>query len=267
MLIMPLSIRAMFIGSKNDHLLPFLGQLKGMVNAIFDWILPPVCPVTGEIVDAHGMIASPAWQELRFISDPHCMMCGIPFDFEGDKASQDSVCGDCIANPKPYKKAASALVYNEGCRDLILKFKHGDRTQAVRVFLPWLMQSGSHIIGESDVIIPVPLHRMRLIKRKYNQAALLAQAIAVRSNIPCVSLALRRVRATSVQGKLGARARRVNVLKAFDLQSTYDVKGLSVLLVDDVLTSGATVEACTNTLLDSGAKSVNVLTVARALRN
>ena len=237
------------------------------LGAVFDWALPAICPVTGEVLDAHGMISSQAWHSLRFISQPQCDQCGIPFEFETQENSSETLCGDCIANPKLYRRAVSAIIYDEVSRGMILKYKHGDRTQLTPVFVPWMLRAGGDMLESCDVIMPVPLHPFRLIKRKYNQSALLAAALAQEAGKRYDPFSLRRIKHTPPQGKMDAKARKDNVSKAFDLKvDANEVQDARVVLVDDVLTSGATVEACARVLYKAGAASVDVLTLARVLR-
>ena len=241
-------------------------------TVVLDWLLPPVCPVTGEIVEQHGIIAPSAWAKLTFVADPKCCSCGVPFAFDQEMTpyqAEGMKCADCLAEVKPYDRAVSALVYDDGSREMVLRFKHGDQLQSVAVFLPWLLKAGEPILNDADLIVPVPLHPWRLIKRRYNQAALLSAAIAKSCQIKHNATVLRRIRMTKSQGHLSQKMRKSNVYKAFDLKSSdlSVVQGKNVVLVDDVLTTGATIEACSQVLLEGGASKVSVLTLARAVKN
>lgn len=230
-----------------------------------DTVLPPRCALSGEVVDAQGMLSPESWAQLEFIGHPICSCCGIPFEYE---LEQDTLCSACVENRPPYRSARSAMKYNEASRDLILGFKHGDQLHTVRTFTPWLMRAGAQLLQEADVLIPVPLHRWRLWRRRYNQAALIAQHLSKSSNVPVLVNGLERTRATMTQGHMKAAQRHKNVKHAFALNPQYasDIKGKAVVLVDDVLTTGATVKECTKTLLAGGVKSVDVLTIARSVR-
>jgi len=228
---------------------------------IIDAILPPRCIVTGDIVDAQGMVAPQVWRDLSFIGDPVCDCCGFPFPFG---AETGSLCAHCLADRPVFASARAALVYDDASRGMILKFKHGDQTHAVQSFLPWLKRAGAGMLTRADVIVPVPLHRFRLLQRRYNQAALIAQALSKSCGLPYLPAGLRRTRATPTQGHLGYREREKNVRGAFIV--TADVKDKTVILVDDVYTTGATVKECTQALLKAGAKEVHVLAVARVVK-
>ncbi len=253
----------MFHVKHNKNILTFIE------NAV-DLILPPRCPITGDLVDRQGVISPKAWAKLDFITKPFCKTCGIPFGFEGDiDDAGESMCTKCLDKPPIFKSARSALIYNDTSRDLILGFKHGDKTHIAPSFVPWLTRAGSQMLENADYLIPVPLHRLRLISRRYNQAAIIAQALSRRTQIPHLPLALTRIRATQSQGHLKPDERARNVRKAFALNPKFKetLKGKSVILIDDVFTTGATVQECTKVLLKEGAKQVHILTLARVIKN
>ncbi len=158
--------------------------------------------------------------------------------------------------------------YDDASRGLVLSYKHADRTHATPAYGRWLARAGAELLAECDVIAPVPLHWTRLVWRRYNQAALLALAVAREAGRPAIPDLLLRVRRTVTQGDLGRSARRRNVQRAFRLtpHREQQVAGQRILLVDDVLTTGATVEECARVLLRAGAASVAVLTLARVVR-
>lgn len=238
-------------------------HMQSIVRAGVDLILPPRCSVTGEVVDVQGMISASAWADLQFISEPFCGTCGIPFEFESG-----SICMSCIDDPPPYDLSRSALIYNDTSRDLILGFKHGDKTHVVRSFIPWLQKFGAEVLAEADFLIPVPLHPYRLILRRYNQAALIAHDLSKKTDIPHLADAMRRVRATVSQGHLSLEERQKNVKKAFDIHPKFKdmIKGKVIVLIDDVYTTGATVKECSVILKENGAQKVHVLTLARVLK-
>lgn len=244
---------------------PALKPLKTMLNHALDTVLPPRCVVTGETVDEQGMLSPQGWAGLDFIAGPACDQCGFPFDFE---VEEGSLCASCIDHPPPFECARAALKYNETSRDLVLVFKHGDQTHVARAFVPWLEKAGAPFWGEADLLIPVPLHRWRLLRRRYNQAALIAQALSKRVNVPVDLTMLERIRATPVQGHLHAGERHKNVKKAFGLNPDKKdaVKGKTIVLIDDVYTTGATIKECTKTLRKGGAAKVYILTLTRVVR-
>ncbi len=230
-----------------------------------DLILPPRCPVTGDIVDVQGMISPQAWREIAFISQPRCDCCGIPMEFEGD----DLTCVECLDNRPKFEKARAAVVYNDASRNLILGFKHGDKTHTIQAFIPWLMKAGHEILYDADYLISVPLHPYRLIARRYNQAALLADSLSGICGVKHLPFALRRVRSTPSQGHLSYSDRFRNVRSAFEVSMPYKavLKDKKIVLIDDVYTTGATASECTKSLLQEGVASVRVLTLARVLQS
>jgi ComF family protein len=166
-----------------------------------------------------------------------------------------------------FERARAAFRYDEGSRDLILRFKHADRTDSSPAFARWMARAGDALLGDADLIAPVPLHWLRLFMRRYNQAALLASALAPLAGKPAVNDLLQRRRRTPLQGG-GVLARQRNVAGAFavDPRRRAGLQDKRVLLVDDVLTTGATVSACASVLLRAGARAVDVLTLARVVR-
>lgn len=231
-----------------------------------DVLLPPRCIVTGEIVGAQGTLSPQIWQDLSFIGDPKCARCGVPFSFSLDA---DEICEDCAVDVPIFDRARAALVYDDHSRSIILGFKHGDQTHAVHSFVPWLRQAGRSMFDGADYLIPVPLHPWRLLARRYNQAALIADALASEVHIEHLPCALRRVRATPSQGHLSTEERAKNVAKAFDVHRQYSERliGKNVILIDDVYTTGATVSECARVLKSYGVAHINVLTVARIVRD
>jgi len=179
------------------------------------------------------------------------------------------VCGDCLHNPPVYGRARAPLRYNDASSGMILKFKHADGTHLSDVFSGFLMQAASDFLPETDLIIPVPLHRWRLIKRRYNQAALLGDGLSKKTGILHAPHILRRNRHTVPQGSKNKAERAENVEKAFTIlpKDIARITGKNILLIDDVLTSGATINECAKVLLGNGAETVNVLTLARVVRS
>ena len=232
---------------------------------VIDVLLPPRCLACGEIVSADGALCPACWSTLAFIGPPCCRQCGTPFAFDpGDGA----VCGECARRPPLFERARAALRYDEASRGLILGFKHADRTHAAPAFAAWMVRAAGSLLAEAEVIVPVPLHWTRLVRRRYNQAALLALAIGRIGNRAVVPDALIRRRRTPSQGQMRRLGRFRNVAGVFAVhpRRADRIAGRRVLLVDDVLTTGATVEACIRALRAGGAKTVDVLTLARVVR-
>lgn len=232
---------------------------------LLDSILPPLCLGCGEIVAEPGALCAACWPGFSFIAPPHCARCGTPF---AEEIGDNALCGACLRRPPRYRKARAALVYDDSSKRLVLPFKHGDRTDMARSCGRWMARAGADLLAEAELIAPVPLHWRRLFTRRYNQALLLARAAARQSPGRLAPDLLRRARWTGSQSGLRAEERRDNVRRAFALNPRWaaQVKGKAVLLVDDVLTTGATAESCTLALQRAGARHVDVLTLARVVR-
>lgn len=232
-----------------------------------DFVLPPRCAVTGQVVDRPGVLAPEAWGALRFIGEPCCARCGYPFDFEA-MPGVETLCASCLRQAPPYASARAALVYDEASKSMILRFKHGDGTHQAQSFALWMARAGRAQLAGADLLAPVPLHRWRLLRRRYNQAALLTAILAKQAGKPWLPDLLIRHKATETQGFKSFRARHRNVRRAFTVhpRRVAELAGRSVVLVDDVHTSGATVKECAKVLLAAGAREVHVLTIARVVR-
>jgi len=235
-----------------------LAWLRAIAVTVVDAVLPPRCLGCGVVVEAPGRLCMACWTPIRFLGPPCCAICGEPFPFLQEGSS---LCLSCVAQPPAYDRARAVFVYDEVTRKLILSFKHGDRTDAAPAYAAWMRRAGAALISDADVIAAVPLHRWRLLRRRYNQAALLAIEIGKLTGKRVVPDLLRRVRATPSLGQLGRLARRRTLRGAF--ATTGAVAGMRVLLIDDVLTSGATVGECARVLKRAGASGVDVLTLAR----
>lgn len=243
-----------------------LKPVQTLIQQAVDIVLPPRCVITGDIVDKQGMITPQAWAQLNFIADPQCGKCGIPFDFE---SFEGLTCTACLDRTPPFETARAALKYDDASRDMILRFKHADQTHVVLAFIPWMEKAGAQMLAQADYLVPVPLHRWRLLSRRYNQSALIAQALSKKTKVPTMVDGLLRIRATEVQGYKKAAERHKNVKKAFVTNPKREeaVKGKSIILIDDVYTTGATVKECAKTLMKAGAKRVDILTLARVVRD
>jgi ComF family protein len=227
---------------------------------VLNTVLPPQCLACNTMVGAPGNLCAPCFGRVTFITPPHCGVCGLPLD---QTVIEDLLCGACVALRPVYHQARAAFIYNDDSRALILKFKHGDRTDMAVYLARWMFRAGRDLVEAADVIVPVPLHRWRLLARSYNQSALLGRALARLSGKPIAPNALTRIKPTRSQGGLKKADRRRNVARAFVVRRAREVEGKRVLLVDDVLTSGATANACAATLLAAGALAVDVLALAR----
>lgn len=233
-------------------------------NALQDLLYPARCMSCGVDVDIQGNLCPGCWKETAFLSRPFCDCCGYPFEFPVDDGA---LCGACIASAPPFSHARSIMKYDEGARKIILRLKHADRLESVPALARWLANAGAEVVESADFILPVPLHRRRLFRRRYNQSALLGKALERLSGKLMLPQALTRVRATPPQQGLKRHQRHENMRGAFAVDPRYAgrIKDRTLLLIDDVFTTGATVEACARVLLRAGAKKVNVLTLARVV--
>jgi ComF family protein len=230
-----------------------------------DTLLPPRCLTCEATVEGPRQLCSGCWSKLRFLSDPQCACCGTPFPFDAGPAA---LCAACIAEPPRFRKARAVLAYDDHSRDAVLALKHGDRTDAAPAFGAWLARAGAELMAEADAVLSVPLHRWRLFRRRYNQSALLAYGAAHAARLPVLADALQRTRNTPTQGTRSRLGRFDNVRGAFRIRPgrEWRVRGKRLVLVDDVMTTGATVDACAQVLLRAGAVHVDVLTLARVVR-
>lgn len=230
-----------------------------------DVLLPPRCLGCGEIVEGTDSLCTDCWRRLTFFGAPLCRICGFPLPRTGVDLP---VCGACTAEPPAFERARAALRYDDGARGLILRFKHADRTDITRIFGRMLEHAGIDLLADCDLIAPVPLHRWRLLQRGYSQAALLARALADGGRRTVVPDLLQRIRATaSQQGLSGAERERNITSSAFRIHPRHRerLRDRRVLLIDDVLTTGSTVTACTKILKRGGAAAVDVLALARVV--
>lgn len=231
---------------------------------VLDGLLPPRCPACGALVHGPQRLCADCFGRLTFIGDPACHRCGLPFETEGE-AGHQRLCASCLTHPPAFARARAALTYDEPARRLLLPFKHADRTELARLLAMLMHRAGLSLLAEADLLVPVPLHRRRLVQRRYNQAALLTGRLAALSGRPWAADVLRRRRATQPLGPLTAVERRRAVAGAFtvNVAALPRLRGQRLLLIDDVLTSGATASACAEALIAAGALRVDVLVVAR----
>src|SRR4051812_11033005 len=235
--------------------------LRAAARGGLDLLLPPDAFDGGPRPLTTGLSAA-AWARIEFLEAPVCDGCGIPFPYD---MGEGALCPACHASPRAFARARSACLYDEHSRDLILKLKHGDRIDLGGLFARWLSRAAADLIEGADCIAPVPLHPYRLFTRRYNQCAEIARPLARLTGRPYAPDLLVRRRATDSQGGKSGRGRKLNVKGAFEgpAGKRDRVEGRRVLLIDDVLTTGATAEACARVLLSAGAAAVDVATVAR----
>lgn len=237
-------------------------RLTDALRAFADFVLPPQCAACGAPVMAHGHLCGACWRGLRFIERPFCERLGIPFALDPGRRA---VSPAALAAPPAYDRARAAVLFDDVARGLVHALKYRDRHDLADTMGRLMARAGAELLAEADLVMPVPLHRRRLWARRFNQSGLLAGAVARAGGRPLAIDALERVRATRQQVGLSAAQRRRNVAGAFAVAARWRerVAGAGIVLVDDVLTTGATVEGCARTLRRAGAARVDVLTFAR----
>jgi ComF family protein len=233
-----------------------------MLRHALDAALPPLCPSCREpLGDGAGLCAG-CWSKLSFIEKPYCARLGIPFIYDPGPGLLSM---EAIAAPPAYDRARAAVRYDDVARALVQAFKYGDRLDLAPMMGQWMARAGSELLGGADALIPVPLHWRRLWSRRFNQSAALAGAISKICGVPVLHDALKRVRATAQQVGLSKTERADNVQGAFRVPDKSQTAGRRLVLIDDVLTSGATADTCAKALLRAGAAHVDVLVFARVV--
>jgi ComF family protein len=237
---------------------------RAVLRAALDAVLPPLCAsCRAPLADAGGLCPA-CWARTPFIAPPYCERLGIPFV---NDPGPGVLSLEAIADPPAYGRARAAARYDDVARDLVHRLKYGDRLDLATAMGRWMARAGHELLDDADALVPVPLHWRRLWGRRFNQSTALAKAAASARGIPVLTAALKRRRATAQQVGLSRSARTVNVQGAFIVtqQGKAAVSDKRLVLVDDVLTSGATVDACARALLRAGARHVDVLVFARVV--
>ena len=233
-------------------------RARALWRGTLDLIFPPQA-IDGGAAQAGGLSAE-AWSRIQFLDGPVCDGCGVPFEYD-----IGSRCAVCLAKPRAFDAARAACLYDDASREPILKLKHGDRLDLAPLFARWLSRAAWPLIEDADAIAPVPLHPSRLLSRRYNQAAEIARPLSRLSGVAYLPDALVRRRPTETQGGKSGSGRRRNVAGAFEVPSRRraQVAGKHILLIDDVMTTGATAEDCARALKAAGAARVTVAVIAR----
>jgi ComF family protein len=238
--------------------------LRAPFRLVFNAALPPLCPACREPVGTAAGLCPTCWSRLTPIERPFCERLGIPFVYD---PGPGLLAMQAIADPPAYRRARAAVRYDEVARTLVHAFKYGDRLDLAPTMGRWMARAGGELLAEADLIVPVPLHWTRLWTRRFNQSAALANVVARTRGVATDHGLLKRVKATPQQVGLSRDERALNVQGVFRVPAEAKARaaGRRILLVDDVLTSGATVDACARALLRAGARDVDVLVFARVV--
>jgi ComF family protein len=234
--------------------------LRALGRGLADFAFPPHALDGGPAPQSSGL-SPDGWSRVTFLEAPWCDGCGAPWPHP---MGEGALCAACDGRRRSISRARAACVYDEASREVILSFKHADRTELGKLFALWLERAGAELLEDAEAVAPVPLHPMRLLGRRYNQAAEIARPLAARAGVAYLPDALRRTRHGTQAGK-SASGRRRGVQGAFEVPPARRpaVEGRRILLVDDVMTTGATAESCARALLKAGARAVDVAVVAR----
>jgi ComF family protein len=237
------------------------GLFRRAVSVLSDVIMPPVCLACRARIEQHDALCASCWREVDFIRPPICDRLGIPLPFD---IGAPSISAAAAADPPPYDRARAVAAYTGAMQTLVHALKFQDRHDVRLLFGRWLTEAGRDIIAGAGTVVPVPLARSRLLKRRFNQAAILAREVARLGGLDYEPMALQRTRATASQIGLSRAARQRNVAGAFSVAPRWQkrIQGRNVLLIDDVITTGSTVGACARALKKAGAARVDVLALA-----
>lgn len=230
------------------------------LTRFIDILMPPQCAVCTVPLERTAALCSRCWSRIDFIERPYCARLGLPFPYD---AGPDALSAAALACDDPYDRVRSVTLYHGPARDLVTSLKFGARVSHAPMMAAWMARAGHELLSEGDLVIPVPMHWLRLASRRHNQAALLSRHIAARAGRAFAPGLLIRRRRTRPQTGLSAAARARNLTGAIAVARPVQVANRAIVLVDDVFTTGATAVACARALKRAGARRVDVLTFAR----
>lgn len=240
--------------------------LRRALSIAADLVFPPACIACRRATLTHGSLCAACWSKVRFIERPYCERLGVPFPV--DLGDEGLLSPEAVANPPVYGRARAVAHFEDGpVRTLVHRLKYSDRMELAKPMGAWMARAGAELLVDADLLAPVPLHRGRLFSRRFNQAQALAQAISAACGVPADPMCLVRVRPTQSQTSLTAQQRAINVQGAFKVrpEMAARIEGRAIVLVDDVMTSGATLNAAARALLRAKARRVDVLVFARVV--
>ena len=238
------------------------------MQSLIKVLYPPQCVMCDTRTEVDFALCGTCWAQTPFIEGLCCDACGVPLP--GSGVPEDGVfCDDCMIIARPWSKGRAVMAYRDKARRLVLSLKHGDRTDLARSAAPWMARAARCLVTDNMVVVPVPLHRFRLLRRKFNQAALLAKELGAVASLPCVPDALVRPKRTTPLDGHNREQRFVALDGAIipNPKRVVELKGRTILLVDDVMTSGATFAAATEACFAAGAHDVRVLALARVVKD
>lgn len=235
------------------------------LQRVLSMVYPSQCILCEARVDEHGGLCGDCWRSTPFLSGLVCHSCGV--SLPGAETVQ-VFCDDCLVTPRPWTAGRAALAYRDAGRRIVLGLKHADRLDLVPICAAWMAKAGRDILQDDIVFVPVPAHWSRLLKRRYNQSAELCRALARETGLRTIPDALQRTRRTAVQDGMTVDQRHANLRNAISVnpKTERNLQGRSICLVDDVMTSGATLSTAAGVLHDAGASEVCVLVLARVVK-